>query len=238
MVYPQYVANGYYNSIKNNTYIYVYNDTIILPYYSCIMGISILKGVIDKKRKWINLIPVKDKMESSYSIVEKKKNDDVSILRFSLYGYFTGTMFGEWYDGSSLANETFLRCYLVYTTPQNKLVEEYHNLIFNGKYFEISLPSDLFINAELTVRGSGKYVTVPILKDTLLFVDIVKSPSVYYHDKQKRMKFRYSEDDQSIDILFNMPYNKQWNKFVKAEKPHENKRYQQAIEKHINDMRF
>ena len=121
--YSQNICNGYYNSIENDTYIYIHNDTIILPYYSGMIGISMLKGVIDNKKKWVNFIPVGDRY-----------------------------------------------------------------------------------------------------------------PSVFYHDKHKRMKFKYFEENQSIEILFNMPFNKHWNKFVKTEKPHENKRFQQSIEKHINDM--
>ena len=253
--YSQKIINGYYKRDRGDIYLYVQNDTIILPYATGTMGIGILKGVIDNKRKWINFIPVKDKMESSYSIVEKKKNDCISILRFNLYSYFGGEMLSSWYDGSSIVNETFLWCHLVYATPQNKLIKKDTALIFNGKYFEIGLSSDLFINAELTVRGGGKYITVPILKDTLLFVDIVKSPFVFYHDKHKRMKFKYSEEDESIEIMFNLWYYGQlfnrytyrrlfpnreryctWQKFIKSEKPHENNRFQQAIEKHIKDM--
>lgn len=114
--FPQNISNGYYNSTQNDTYIYVYNDTIMLPYYGGMMKITILKGVIDNKRKWIKFIPVKDK---------------------SLFAF--------------------------------------------------------------------------------------------YHDKHKKMKFRYLEEEQSIEILFNLPYNKNWNKFVKVEKPHKNKRIEASF---------
>lgn len=227
----QKVANGYYNNINNDTYIYVYNDTIVLSFYSGTMGVTILKGVIDNIKGRINFIPIDDKMESRFSIVEKKRNDSVSILRFNLYDYFTGKLSSAWYDGSSLVNETLLGCLLVYTTHQNKVVKESRRLIFNGKYFEISLPSDLFINAELTIFGHSKSVTVPIFKNTLLFVDIVQAPLVYYDDKHKRMKYKYSDDAQRIEILFNMTHNNSWNTFKKVEKPHEN-RFQKSIEEH------
>jgi len=237
MDYSQKINNGYYNSDKSNLFIYFYNDTIILPYIGGTRSVKIYKGVIDEK-KWINFIPVQNKMESSYSIVEKNKNDSKSILRFNLYSYFSGEMYSDWYDGG--CNDTRLRCQLKYTTPQNILIKKDTALVFNGKYFEFGLSSDLFINAELIINGGGKYVTIPILKDSLLFVDIVKSPSVHYYDNEKRMRYKYSEKDQSIEILFNIPSCrdcKQWIKYVKTEKPHNNKSFYQLIEKHINDMK-
>jgi len=234
--YSQNIPNGYYNNTENKTYLYVHNDTIILPSFSGTIGITILKGVIDKKRKWIDFIPVKDKMESSYNIVEQKKSDRISILRFNLYSYFTRTLLSDWYDGSSVANGTYLRCALVYTTPENRLVKKDTSLIFNGKYFEIGLSNDLFISAELTVRSGGKYITVPILRDTFLFVDVIQSPPVFYDDKEKRMKFKYSEEDQRIEILFNFPFNNHWNRFVKAEEPLGIGSHKFAMYKHINDL--
>jgi hypothetical protein len=58
--YSQNIPNGYYNLIDDESglYMYVYNDTIILPHYCGMMYLCIDKGVIDKKRKWINFIPI------------------------------------------------------------------------------------------------------------------------------------------------------------------------------------
>lgn len=204
------------------------------------MSINILKGVMNKK--WINLIPVKDKMESSYNTVEKMENDSMSILRFNLYSYFSGKIYSQAFDGRYGKRRSWgseigygLGCEVVYTTPQKQLIKKDTVLIFVDEYFEIGLASDSFLNAELIVQVGGKDVTVPILKDSLLFVNITPSPFVFYPNKQKRMKYRYSEKDQQVEILFNFPFNKNWEKFIKAEKSH-NHRHQQSIEKHINDM--
>ena len=125
--HSQNISNGYYNCLENRSYIYVYNDTIILPYYGGMITIIIAKGVIDNKRKWINFIPIE----------HKDRHPD----------------------------------------------------------------------------------------------------AIYGNKKQKRMKFKYSEEDQRIEILFNFPSNHHWNKYVKTEVPHDIGRGQQAIEKHINDMK-
>ena len=126
--YSQNIPNGYYNRIegRGKMYIYVHNDTIILPYTSGMMYISISKGVIDKKRKWINFIPIP--------------------------------------------------------------VQDRH------------------------------------------------PAAVYSNKKQKKMKFRYFEEDQRIEILFNLPFNNYWNKYEKTEEPQYTGRSQPAIEKHINDL--
>lgn len=39
--YSQKISNGYYNNIENKTYLFVHNDTIILPFYSGMMYINI-----------------------------------------------------------------------------------------------------------------------------------------------------------------------------------------------------
>lgn len=242
--YSQKIDNGWYKNVDSNyRCLYVHNDTILHPYYSGTMSISILKGVIDKK-KWINIIPVENKMKGSYKVVEKRRSDGVSIVRFNLYDYVSGERASDWYDGSSLINETYLTCGLVYTTPQNKLIKKDTALIFNGNYFEVDLPSDSFIDAELTIRGHGKYITVPILKDTLLSVNIIQSPSVYYYDdygKQKRIKYKYSGKDQSIEIKFlggvkvrGIMKKGSWQKYIKTEEPCNYWRHQRIIEKHIN----
>ena len=124
--YSQNIPNGYYNRIDSKIFLYVHNDTIILPSASGMMYACIDKGVIDKKRKWINFIPI-------------------PIQERSLY-------------------------------------------------------------------------------------------AVYNNKKQKRMKFRYFEEDQRIEILFNLPYNNYWNKYRKTELPYDMGRSQQAIDKHINEM--
>jgi len=238
--YSQKIDNGYYNNINRGYYIYVRNDTIMLPYNSGMIGLSILKGVI-KDKKWINFIPIKNKMESSYNIVEKKKNDSVSILRFNLYSYLDTTLFSNLFDGrygtfsGGYAMGYGLGCELAYITSQNILIKKDTSLVFNGKYFEVHLPSDKFTSANLTVRGGSKYITVPIYKDSLLFVDIIKAPPVFYNDKQKRMRYKYSVKEQSIYIKFNFPFDNTWHKFIRSQKTVENK-YKLLIEKHINDM--
>jgi hypothetical protein len=50
------------------------------------------------------------------------------------------------------------------------------------------------------------------------------------------MKFKYFEEGQRIEILFNLPFNNYWNKYEKTEEPQYKGRSQPAIEKHINDM--
>ena len=126
--HSQNIPNGYYSRVddRSGMYMYVNNDTIILPYACGMMFVCIEKGVIDKKRKWINFIPI----------------------------------------------------------PQQ----------------------DRLPNA------------------------------VYSNEKQKKMKFRYFEKYQRIEILFNLPFNNYWNKYIKTEGPQYNGRSQSAIEKHINDM--
>ncbi len=128
--YTQNIPNGYYNSTdgRNRIFIYVHNDTIILPYASGMMYASIDKGVIDKKRKWINFIPIPIQERLPYAI--------------------------------------------------------------------------------------------------------------YSNKKQKRMKFKYFEEDQRIEILFNLPFNNYWNKYIKTEEPYNMGRSQPAIEKHINDLKI
>jgi hypothetical protein len=128
--YSQNIPNGYYNRIdsKSRIFMYVHNDTIILPYASGMMYESIRKGVIDKKRKWLNFIPIPE---------------------------------------------------------QDRL------------------------------------------------------PNAFYSNKkQKKMKFRYFEEDQRIEILFNLPFNNYWNKYIKTEEPQYSGRSQSAIEKHINDLKI
>jgi hypothetical protein len=125
--YSPNIPNGYYNCIdRNGMYIYVHNDTIILPFANGMMYVAIRKGVIDKKRKWINFIPILIQERSPYAVYDNKK--------------------------------------------------------------------------------------------------------------QKRMKFKYFEEGQRIEILFNLPFNNYWNKYEKTEEPQYKGRSQPAIEKHINDM--
>ena len=124
--YSQNISNGYYNCIESNSYIYVYNDTIILPYYCGMMYMCIEKGVIDNKRKWINFIPIPLNDRHPYAI--------------------------------------------------------------------------------------------------------------YGNKKKKRMKFKYSEEVQRIEILFNFPFNNYWSKYVKTEEPCKNLRSGDAIEKHIRAL--
>lgn len=239
--YSHKIPNGYYNSVNSGTYVYIYNDTIILPYHSGVISVSILKGVIDNK-KWINFIPVKNKIESRYEIVTQEKNDSVSILRFNLCSS-NGEIVSNAYDGRYGKRVAHLYefgaglgCKLAYTTPQNVLIKKDTFLIFNGKYFEITLPSSNFVNANLTIEG-GKYVTVPILKDSLIYINVVQAPFVFYNDKWKRMKYRYSEQEHSIEILFNFPFNKEWNKYIKTDKPYDI-RDKWAVEKCISDMKY
>jgi hypothetical protein len=126
--YSQDIPNGYYNLIddRSGMYMYVHNDTIILPHSCGMMYVCIDKGVIDKKRKWINFI----------FIPEQER-----------------------------------------------------------------LPN-----------------------------------AVYSNKKQKKMEFRYFEEYQRIEILFNLPYNNYWNKYEKTEKTQYTGRSHSAIEKHIKDL--
>jgi hypothetical protein len=208
------------------------------------MGLSILKGVIDDK-KWINFISVEKKMESTYSVVEQKENDTVSILRFNLYSYFDTIMFSDLFDGNHdeylylMPLARGLGCKLEYTTPQTELIKKDTALVFNGKYFEISLPNDKFVNAQLTVMdGTVGQVIIPIIKDSLISVNIIISPPIFYADNQKKMRYKYSEKEQSISIKFNFPFDKTWHKYIKIKQPDFIRyRHYKSIEKHVNDLR-
>jgi hypothetical protein len=133
----QIITNGYYNCTEYKTFIYISKDTIIIPFYNGTMSVNILKGVFDHK-KWINFIPIKNKLEVKYYLVENIGNDTMSIP-FS-----------------------------------------------------------------------------PIL----------------YIDKHKRMKYKYLDGKQILNIRFNFPFDNTWHQFDKTNKSFEMS-YQQLIEKHF-----
>ncbi len=217
----QNIPNGYYNSDKSQWFIYCHNDTVIFPFSWGTKGITIYKGIFDGK-KWINFIPVKNKIESSYKIVQKDKSDSISVLRFNMYD-LNGKMFSQDFDGTRPYDMWFnaaLRCRLAYVTPDNISINRDTTLLFNGQFIEMKLSNNRFTSASLTIQGRGEYVTVPIIKDSLVTVDVFQAPPISYKDKQKRMQYVYSAKKQTVKIRFNFPFYKEWHSFIKTDNPY------------------
>lgn len=218
----QNIPNGYYNSDKYYSwFIYCNNDTVMFTDHSAMKCIMIYKGIFDGK-KWINFIPVKNKFESSYKIVQKEKSDSISILRFNLY-HLNGKMFSQDFDGSGPYDMWFnspLRCRLAYITPDNISINRDTTLLFDGQFIEMKLPNNRFTSASLTIQGRGKYITVPIIKDSLVTVDVFQAPPIFYQDEQKRMRYVYSAKKQTVKIRFNFPFHKEWHSFIKTDTPY------------------
>ncbi len=218
----QNIPNGYYNSDKYYSwFIYCNNDTVMFTDHSAMKCIMIYKGIFDGK-KWINFIPVKNKFESSYKIVQKEKSDSISILRFNLY-HLNGKMFSQDFDGSGPYDMWFnspLRCRLAYITPDNISINRDTTLLFDGQFIEMKLPNNRFTSASLTIQGRGKYITVPIIKDSLVTVDVFQAPPIFYQDEQKRMRYVYSAKKQTVKIRFNFPFYKEWHNFIKTDNPY------------------
>ena len=64
-----------------------------------------------------------------------------------------------------------------------------------------------------------------------------RSPyAVYGNKKMKSMRYKYFEEDQRLEILFNLPYNNYWNIYIKTDEPYDIGWTQRAIDKHINDL--
>ena len=218
----QNIPNGYYNSDKYYSwFIYCNNDTVMFTDYSPMKSTMIYKGIFDGK-KWINFIPVKNKFESSYKIVQKEKSDSISVLRFNMY-HLNGKMFSQDFDGTRPNDMWFneaLRCRLAYITPDNISINRDTTLLFNGEFIEMKLSNNRFTSASLTIQGQGKFITIPIIKDSLVTVDVFQAPPIFYQDEQKRMRYVYSAKKQTVKIRFNFPFHKEWHSFIKTDTPY------------------
>lgn len=217
----QNIPNGYYNSDKFQWFIYCHNDTIIFPSFTVTKSTTINQGIFDGK-KWINFMPVKNKIESSYKIVQKEKSDSISVLRFNMY-HLNGKMFSQEFDGTRPNDMWFneaLRCRLAYITPDNISINRDTTLLFNGQFIEMKLPNNRFTSASLTIQGKGKFITIPIIKDSLVTVDVFQAPPIFYQDEQKRMRYVYSAKKHTVKIRFNFPFYKEWHSFIKTDNPY------------------
>ncbi len=118
----------------------------------------------------------------------------------------------------------------------------YYNLVGSINKISLFVHNDTII---LPVANGMMYAAIDIgvidkKKKRINFIVIPveeRSPyAVYGNKKMKSMRYKYFEEDQRLEILFNLPFNNYWNIYIKTDEPYKLGRSQGAVDKHINDL--